>query len=141
MERLDMIFKTIIAGAGAVTGYLYGGWSVLLQILLVFVIIDYLTGMVASGLKGELNSKIGFKGIIKKVMIFVVVAVAHMVDKAIGDMMVQTGEMSMLMDATIFFYIANELLSITENAGKIGIPIPEKLLNAVEVLKGKGEDK
>lgn len=135
MERLDMIFKTIIAGAGAVTGYLYGGWSVLLQVLLVFVIIDYLTGMVASGLKGELNSKIGFKGIIKKVMIFVIVAVAHMVDKAIG------GEMSMLMDATIFFYIANELLSITENAGKIGIPIPEKLLNAVEVLKGKGEEK
>lgn len=131
MEKLDIIFKTIIAGAGAVTGYLYGGWSVLLQVLLVFVIIDYLTGVIASGLNGKLNSKIGFKGIIKKVMVFVIVAVAHMVDKAIG------GEMSMLMDATIFFYIANELLSITENAGKIGIPIPEKLLNAVEVLKGK----
>lgn len=131
MDRLDVIFKAIVAGAGATTGYLFGGWSTLLQVLLVFVIIDYLTGMLASGIDGRLSSKVGFRGIAKKVMIFIIVAVAHMVDKAMG------GEMSMVMDATIFFYIANELLSITENAGKIGIPIPEKLLNAVEVLKGK----
>lgn len=137
MERLDIIFKSIVAGAGAVAGYLYGGWDTLLQVLLIFVIVDYLTGIIAGGTNGKLNSKVGFRGILKKVLIFIIVAVAHWVDVAVG---VALGEdVAIFRNATIFFYLANELLSITENAGQMGVPIPEKLLNAVEVLKGKSK--
>jgi len=131
---MDKIFQFIVAFGGAAASFLFGGWSALLSILLAFVVIDYITGCIASGVHGKLNSQIGWKGIAKKVAIFFIVAVAHMVDVALG------GETSMFRDAAIFFYLANEVLSITENAGKIGIPIPDRLLNAVEVLKGK-EDK
>ena len=139
MERLDIIFKSIVAGTGAVTGYLYGGWDTLLQVLLIFVIVDYLTGIIAGGTNGKLSSKVGFRGILKKVLIFIIVAVAHWVDVAVG---VALGEdVAIFRNATIFFYLANELLSITENAGEMGVPIPEKLMNAVEILKGKEEEK
>ena len=138
MERLDIIFKSIVAGAGAVTGYLYGGWDTLLQVLLIFVIVDYLTGIIAGGTNGKLSSKVGFRGILKKVLIFIIVAVAHWVDVAVG---VALGEdVAIFRNATIFFYLANELLSITENAGEMGVPIPEKLMNAVEILKGKNKE-
>ena len=138
MERLDVIFKSIVAGAGAVTGYLYGGWDTLLQVLLIFVIVDYLTGIIAGGTNGKLSSKIGFRGILKKVLIFIIVAVAHWADLAVG---VALGEdVAIFRNATIFFYLANELLSITENAGEMGVPIPEKLMNAVEILKGKSKE-
>ena len=138
MERLDVIFKSIVAGAGAVTGYLYGGWDTLLQVLLIFVIVDYLTGIIAGGTNGKLSSKVGFRGILKKVLIFIIVAVAHWVDVAVG---VALGEdVAIFRNATIFFYLANELLSITENAGEMGVPIPEKLMNAVEILKGKSKE-
>lgn len=139
MERLDIIFKSIVAGAGAITGFLYGGWDTLLQVLLIFVIVDYLTGVIAGGTNGKLSSKVGFRGILKKVMIFVIVAVAHWVDIVVGS---ATGEeIAIFRDATIFFYVANELLSIIENAGEMGVPIPEKLMNAVEILKEKKEGK
>ena len=138
MDRIDVIFKSIVAGAGAVTGYLYGGWDTLLQVLLIFVIVDYLTGIIAGGTNGKLSSKVGFRGILKKVLIFIIVAVAHWVDVAVG---VALGEdVAIFRNATIFFYLANELLSITENAGEMGVPIPEKLMNAVEILKGKKEE-
>ena len=138
MERLDVIFKSIVAGAGAITGYLYGGWDTLLQVLLIFVIVDYLTGIIAGGTNGKLSSKVGFRGILKKVLIFIIVAVAHWVDVAVG---VALGEnVAIFRNATIFFYLANELLSITENAGQMGVPIPEKLMNAVEILKGKSKE-
>ena len=138
MERLDIIFKSIVAGAGAVTGHLFGGWDVFVQVLLIFVIVDYVTGIIAGGANGKLNSKVGFRGILKKVMIFIIVAVAHWVDIVVGS---TTGEeIAIFRDATIFFYVANELLSIIENAGEMGVPIPEKLMNAVEILKGKKEE-
>ncbi len=126
------IFKFCIAGGGACASYLFGGWNQLLQILLVFVIIDYITGVVASGVEGKLSSSVGLKGIAKKVFIFVIVAVAHLADTALGDG-------SLLQDAAIFFYIANELLSIIENAGRVGLPVPEILKQAIEILKGKSQ--
>lgn len=105
------------ACGGAALSYLYGGWSQLLGILLAFVVIDYITGIVASGVEGKLSSSIGMKGIAKKVYIFVIVAVAHLTDKAVGTNAV-------LMDAATFFYMANELLSIIENSGRMGLPVP-----------------
>jgi toxin secretion/phage lysis holin len=129
---MESVFKMLIAFGGAAASFLFGGWSALLGTLLAFVIIDYITGMIAGALEGKLNSQVGFRGIAKKVAIFFIVSVAHMVDVSLGDN-------HLFRDAAIFFYIANELLSITENAGKIGIPIPDKLLNAVEVLRGRSE--
>lgn len=130
----DIIYKTILTVTGVITGYLFGGWSLLLQILLAFVIIDYVTGLLASGVEGRLSSKVGFRGIAKKIMIFVLVAVGHLIDKAIGDG-------SMIQNAVIFFYLGNELLSILENAGRTGLPVPDQIKNTVEVLKGRGEGK
>ncbi|MEK4606534.1 phage holin family protein [Geobacillus sp. FSL W8-1251] len=137
MERLDMVYKTGVAAIGAVVGYLFGGWSELLGILLAFVIMDYVTGVLAASKEGTLRSAVGFKRIPKKIMIFVLVAVGHLIDRAVGTN-------GLFRDATIFFYLANELLSIVENAGRMGLPVPEQIKQAVEVLKGrseKGEDK
>ena len=125
------IFKTGVALCGGAVSYLYGGWSSLLGILLAFVVIDYVTGFVAAGTEGKLSSEVGLKGIAKKVFIFVMVAVAHLADQAIGTEIIR--------DAAIFFYLANELLSITENSGRIGLPVPPFITQAVAILKGKGE--
>lgn len=134
MERLDVFFKIGATALGGISGYLWGGWSTLIQILLVFVVIDYLTGLLAAGYEGKLSSKIGFKGIAKKIMIFALVAVAHMIDKSLGNG-------NIFRDAVIFFYLGNELLSILENAGRTGLPVPDQIKSAVQVLKGKGENK
>lgn len=133
MERFDIIYKIGAATLGAVVGYLFGESTGLLLVLFWMVIIDYVSGLAAGYTEKTLSSKIGFKGIIKKVMIFVMVALAHLVDSALGTK-------NMFRDATIVFYIANELLSIFENAGRMGVPVPERLLQAVEVLKGKSKE-
>ena len=130
----ENLLKAYISVSGSAVSFLWGGWSALLGILLAFVVIDYLTGIIAAGLEGKLSSNVGLRGIAKKVFIFVMVAVAHLVDSALG-------EQHLFRDAVIFFYLANELLSITENAGRVGLPVPKKLLNAVDVLKGKSNEK
>lgn len=132
LERLDVAFKTGAAALGAVVGYLFGGWSELLGILLTFVVLDYITGILAASKEGTLRSAVGFKRIPKKIMIFLLVAVGHLIDRAVGTN-------GLFRDATIFFYLANELLSIVENAGRMGLPVPEQIQQAVEVLKGKSE--
>ncbi|HHV73188.1 MAG TPA: phage holin family protein [Thermoanaerobacterium sp.] len=132
--KYENIFKTITAFGGALASYLFGGWSALLGVLLAFVVTDYITGVLAAGVEGKLNSSIGWKGISRKVMIFVLVAMAHLVDMALGDS-------NVFRDATIFFYLANELLSIIENTGRIGLPVPDAIQKAVAILKGKGEVK
>jgi toxin secretion/phage lysis holin len=130
MERLDIAFKTGAAILGGITGLIFGESTGLLVALFWMVVIDYGSGIVTAFMEKTLSSKIGFKGIAKKVMIFVMVALAHQVDSALGTK-------NMFRDATIVFYIANELLSIFENAGRIGVPVPDRLMQAVEVLKGK----
>jgi toxin secretion/phage lysis holin len=127
---MDTTIKTLIAVGGAIASFLFGGWSSLLSILLVFVIIDYATGVAAAYKEGKLRSDVGLWGIAKKVMIFGIVAVAHMVDSILGDA-------HLFRDVAIFFYLSNELLSLIENAGRIGAPVPPALQKAVEVLKSK----
>ncbi|MGO0061833.1 phage holin family protein [Brevibacillus fluminis] len=129
---MENFLKTGIAAGGASASFLYGGWSVLLSVLLAFVIFDFITGIVASGMEGKLKSKVGQIGIARKVFIFCMVAIAHLIDTSLGDQ-------NFIRDTTIFFYLANELLSIIENAGRIGLPVPDLIKRAVEVLKGKGE--
>jgi toxin secretion/phage lysis holin len=124
--KWENIFKTICGIGGALASYLFGGWSAVLGVLLAFVV----AGVIAGAVEGKLSSQIGMKGIAKKVMIFLIVAVAHLADTAVG-----MG--NIFRDAAIFFYIANELLSILENAGRIGVPIPSAIQKAVEILNGK----
>lgn len=128
---MENVLKAIIAVGGGAASYFFGGWSSLLSALIAFVIIDYVTGFFASAIEGKLNSEIGLIGIAKKVFIFVLVAVANIIDVSIG-------EGNIIRDATIWFYLANEGLSILENAGRIGLPVPDVIKRAIEILKGKG---
>lgn len=98
-------------------------------ILLALVIVDYITGIVASAMEGALSSQVGFRGIVRKLLVFVLVAAAHLADVAIG------WNMHLIRDAIVFFYIANEFISIVENAGRAGVPIPSVLRKAIELLK------
>ena len=130
MDRIDVLMKTFVFAFGGFCGYFFGGWDMILQVLVTMAIIDYATGMIAATVLGELKSKIGFKGIAKKVVLFLLVGVATQADAAIGTN-------SAIREATIFFFMGNELLSILENAGRMGIPLPSALTNAVEILGGK----
>ncbi len=127
--NMGSMFKVVVALGGGAASYLFGGWSSLLGILLAFVVIDYVTGVVAAGMEGKLSSAVGLRGIAKKIFIFVMVAVAHLADQAAG--------IAIIRDTAIFFYLANELLSIIENSGRIGLPIPPVIAQAVEILQGK----
>ena len=97
--------------------------------LLTFVVVDYLTGIMVAILEQRISSAIGFKGIFKKVLIFILVGIAHIIDLNL----IKNG--SAIRTAVIFFYVANEGISIIENAAKIGLPVPEKLIAVLEQLK------
>lgn len=114
--------------AAAIT-YIFGEWSPMLTLLCVVVITDYITGIAAAVYKKELNSRIGFIGILKKVLIFVVVAFASAFDRFLPV------THNAIKAAVCMFYIANEALSVTENIGTLGIPLPKALRDAVEKLK------
>jgi len=129
---LENAIKIAVGIGGGIASYLFRKWSVLLQTLVVFIVLDYVFAIVVAATHGELNSKKGFKGIAKKVAILVLVAVAHQVDSILGDG-------SLVRDSVIFFYIANELLSILETVGKTNLPIPDVLRRAVDTLNSKGE--
>src|SRR5699024_1757976 len=118
----------------ATISFLFGGWSLLLQVLVIFIAMDYVLGVLVAASYGQLSSKIGFKGIAKKVMILALVAVAYSIDTIMGDD-------TFIRDAVIFFYLANELLSILETVGKTNLPVPDVLKRAVETLNNKGEGK
>ncbi|WP_010278764.1 phage holin family protein [Paenibacillus senegalensis] len=131
---MEQFIKTTIAVGGSAASFLFGGWSSLLSILVVFVAIDYVSGVAAAAKEGKLNSEVGMWGIAKKVSIFAIVAVAHLIDTALGDA-------HLFRDAAIFFYLANELLSVLENAGRLGVSLPPALKQAVEVLRRKSGEK
>lgn len=130
---MDTFYKGFIAVLGGFVGFLFGGWSILLTILSFLVIIDYGSGLAAAGVNGEMKSRVGFIGITRKVFIFVIVAVAHMIDLLLIENGIEMG--FLVMTVTIVFYCINELISITENAGKMGVYVPEPITKAIEVLK------
>jgi toxin secretion/phage lysis holin len=135
MKDIVNTFQIIIAAAGGYIGYFLGGWDGFLYALVAFVVIDYLTGVMVAILEKRLSSEVGFRGIFKKVLIFSLVAVAHIVD----SQLIQTG--SAVRTAVIFFYLSNEGISIVENAAIIGLPIPEKLKMVLEQLNKKDNKK
>jgi toxin secretion/phage lysis holin len=115
--------------AGSAVSFLVGGVDSLVIILLCFVAVDYATGIIASAMEGKLSSQVGFRGIVRKLLIFVLVAVSHLLDTVIG------WDNHLIRDTIIFFYIANEFISIVENAGRVGVPIPTVLRKAIELFK------
>jgi toxin secretion/phage lysis holin len=126
------IMNTIQIGFTAVGGYLgwfLGGYDGFLYALILFVALDYITGLMVAILEKKISSEIGFKGIFKKVLIFTMVAISHSIDFYI----IQNG--SAVRTAVIFFYLSNEGISIIENASKMGLPIPEKLKTIFDELK------
>lgn len=121
MKDIINLIQIIVAAIGGTIGYFLGGLDGFLYALIAFVVIDYLTGIMVAVLERKLSSEVGFRGIFKKVLIFSLVAVGHIIDSHL----IQTG--SAIRTAVIFFYLSNEGISILENTAKIGLPIPEKL--------------
>lgn len=113
---------------GGWLGWVLGGWDGFLYALVTFVVIDYLTGIMVAVLEKRLSSEVGARGIFKKVLIFALVAVGHIIDTQV----ITNG--SAVRTAVIFFYLSNEGISIIENTAKIGLPIPEKLKLVLEQL-------
>lgn len=125
------LLSSIIAAAGGVAAWLFGPWDALATALLAVVVIDYITGISCAAVQKTLSSAIGFRGLMKKVMIFLIVSLA-----AILDHLVLTTN-GALRAAVCLFYIVNEGLSILENAGGLGLPMPEVLKSALQQLNGK----
>ena len=125
--------KVVFTAIGGYLGYVLGGHDSFLYALIAFVVIDYLTGVMLAIIKKEVSSEIGFKGIFKKVMIFLMVAIGHTIDAYL----IKNG--GAIRTAVIFFYISNEGISILENSANIGLPIPEKLKDVLIQLKDGDE--
>ena len=131
---IDIIWAKIqaaITALGGWLGYFLGGMDGLLIALLVFVIIDYITGVMRAIAEKELSSAIGFKGICRKVLIFALVGVGHVLDTHV----VGTG--SALRSAVMCFYLSNEAISLFENAAHLGLPVPNKLKTVLSQLHNK----
>ena len=129
MKGLGNLFQFIFTSIGGFMGWFLGGVDGFIYALITFVIIDYITGVMVAVLEHKVSSEIGFKGIFKKVLIFILVTVGHMIDSQL------IGNGSAIRTATIFFYLANEGISILENSARIGLPIPEKLKEVLEQLR------
>lgn len=128
IHTLQLAFTAI----GGYIGWFLGGYDGLVLALVVFVVIDYITGLMVAVIEKKLSSEIGFRGIFKKVLIFSLVGIGHIID----CYLIEKG--SAVRTAVIFFYLSNEGLSIMENAARVGLPIPEKLKSVLLNLK---EDK
>ena len=127
--------QSILGVVGAYLGYFLGGFDGLLHALVIFVSIDYITGVMLSIVKKRLSSEVGAKGIFKKVMLFLLVGMGHMVDLHIIK------EGSATRNAVLFFYMSNDGLSILENVSLMGLPIPEKLKQILKKLRGADHGK
>ena len=125
--------QTVFMAIGGWLGWYLGGCDGLLYALLGFVVMDYITGVMCAIADKKLSSNAGFKGLCRKVLIFILVGAANIIDVQI----IGTG--SVLRTAVIFFYISNEGLSLIENAGHLGLPIPEKLKAVLEQLHDRAE--
>lgn len=125
----ENIINAIFSFFGGLVGFLFGEINEIFYILIALIVIDFITGLIKAGFQKKLNSEVCFKGIIKKVFILVIVSLGHLLDMAIGQ--------SICGNVVMFFYIANESISIIENAGIIGLPIPKKIKDILEQLKEK----
>lgn len=127
------IFDSVVAIIATFFTYLFGGWDVALSILITFMILDYITGVIWAYIQKNLNSEVGFKGLVKKCTILIVLIVGSMLDRLLnsGEWVFRT--------LVAYFYIANEGISLLENISNLGVPIPAKIKDALEQLNNKEE--
>lgn len=128
MKEFWNTIQLVFTGIGGWLGYFLGGWDGLLYALIAFVVIDYITGVMCAISNHTLSSEVGFKGICRKVLIFLLVGIGSILDAHV------IGSGSVLRTAIIFFYISNEGVSILENAAHLGLPVPEKIKVVLEQL-------
>ena len=133
MKEFWTTIQLAFAAIGGWLGWFLGGCDGLLYALLAFVVIDYITGVMCAVADHTLSSAVGFKGICRKVLIFALVGIGHILDTQV------IGSGSVLRTAVIFFYISNEGVSLVENAAHLGLPIPEKLKAVLEQLHDRSE--
>lgn len=131
-EKIFCWMRGILAICAGIASYLYGDMNGLLIALFVAIVLDYATGLVKAGYTRQLSSAIGFKGILKKILILLVVALAHVIDNCVGS-----GET--WRNIAIVFYICNEGLSILENCVACGLPIPPKIKDALLAMEEQNE--
>lgn len=129
---MQSAIKSILSAVATTLLFILGGWDIALQSLIIVMIIDYLTGISKSYVAKKLNSNKGFRGIVKKLAMLGIVAIAVIIDRLIGD----TG---LIRNFIIYYLVANEGLSIIENLGEMDIIVPEFLKNKLEQLKDKGD--
>ena len=134
MKEFWNTIQLVFAAIGGWLGYFLGGCDGLLYALLAFVVIDYITGVMCAIADKTLSSEVGLKGICRKVLIFLLVGIANVLDVQV----IGTG--SVLRTAVIFFYISNEGVSLLENAAHLGLPVPEKIKTVLEQLHDRAED-
>lgn len=133
MKEFWSFMQLIFSAIGGWLGYFLGGCDGLLFALLAFVVIDYITGVMCAIADKTLSSEVGFKGICRKVLIFLLVGIANVLDVQV----IGTG--CILRTAVIFFYISNEGISLLENASHLGLPVPAKMKAVLEQLHDKSE--
>lgn len=130
MEQLSL--KWVVTVAGTIVTYLLGGWDAVMLSLFALVCLDYVTGVLAAWVRRRLSSEVGARGIARKIGIFVVIAVANMIDRADG-----IGE-PILRTMVAWFYLFNEALSVLENLSEMGVQIPPRLLQAIGRMQDRG---
>jgi toxin secretion/phage lysis holin len=133
MKEFWNVIQVVFAAIGGWLGWFLGGTDGFLYALIAFVVIDYITGIMCAIVDHKLSSEIGFKGIFKKVLIFTMVGIGNIIDVQV------LGQAGVLRTAVIFFYISNEGVSLLENAGHLGLPIPAKLKEVLEQLHDRAE--
>lgn len=130
---MEKVFNSIVAVVATFFTYIFGGWDAALSILIIFMVLDYLTGVIYAYTVKSLNSEVGFKGLIKKCMILVVLIIGVMLDRMLGN------GTWVFRTLVCYFYIANEGVSLLENISNLGVPIPNKIKNALEQLNKDDE--
>lgn len=133
MNRVQMIFNSAATAVGAAVGFLFGEVTGLFWALIAFMGMDYITGVIIAVINKKLSSEAGFKGLAKKFLILVFVAVGHILDVYV------LGDTAVFMTAVMLFYIANEGVSIIENAALLGLPVPKKIKSILEQIKSKAD--
>ena len=133
MKEFWNTIQLVFAAVGGWLGYFLGGCDGLLYALIAFVAIDYITGVMCAISDKTLSSEVGFKGICRKVLIFLLVGIGHIVDAQV------IGSGGVLRTAVIFFYLSNEGVSLIENAAHLGLPVPDKLKAVLEQLHDRAE--
>ena len=132
MKQIWAGIQTAFTALGGFIGWFLGGADGFLYALIAFVVIDYITGVFCAIADKSLSSGVGFKGICRKVLIFVLVGIGNIIDVYV------LGDSSVLRTAVIFFYLSNEGVSLLENASRLGLPIPDKLKDVLSQLHDKG---